>query len=511
MDTNAVRGYRRGKAASGLLLAISLSLAAAVARAQATADGATGDLTALSLSDLLEVRIISPSKKPERLATAAAAVHVITREEIRRSGATSIPDLLRTVPGVHVARRNTSAWSISVRGFNRDFSRMLLVIIDGRTEYTPTWSGVHWPFNELLLEDIERIEVHRGPGASVWGANAINGVINIVTRHARDTQGTLAFGAAGTDELAAGGARHGGSLGDTGYYRVWAKVLRRDELDAALNRTPRTPLEDSIGYLGGVRLDIPLTTSDALLFLGQVDRYEEEGAAFAQSLTPPYRRLPVGDNTVSAAFALGRWDHTFAGGSESSVQVYFDHFDMDNTVLASLVDTLDLSLQHRVALGSRNDLVWGADVRCIDHDNTSGTVYIVPDDATYRYGLFAQDEITLVPEHLGLTREPSSRSSRTSTNSSQPRAWPTPLRPTASSGPLYHARYTRPASWTGLVSYQCRPARLARPHVARARAIRSKHFRQHRRSPQLRSRLAYAGVFGFNVDVCGLLQPVRTS
>src|ERR1043165_8676540 len=188
------------------------------------------DLIGRDLAELMQfnIKVSSPSKKPEKLSDAAASIFVITEEDIRRSGVTSIPEALRLSPGVEVARQDSHTWAISSRGFNDEFANQLLVLIDGRSVYTPLFAGVYWDVQDLMLEDIDRIEVIRGPGATLWGANAVNGVINITTKSAKDTLGTLITGGGGTEEIGFG-ARYGVELHENGYLRVYGKGFGRDE------------------------------------------------------------------------------------------------------------------------------------------------------------------------------------------------------------------------------------------------------------------------------------------
>src|SRR3982075_996303 len=181
------------------------------------------DVTAMSVEDLMNVQVTSVSKRSQKLADAAAAIFVITQEDIRRSGARSIPEALRMVPGLQVARIDENKWAISSRGFNGRFANKLLVLIDGRSVYTPLFSGVYWNIQDVMLEDVDRIEVIRGPGATLWGANAVNGVINIITKSAKLTQGAVATAGVGTDERTAEAARYGGKIGDNVYYRAYTK------------------------------------------------------------------------------------------------------------------------------------------------------------------------------------------------------------------------------------------------------------------------------------------------
>src|SRR6266853_4917611 len=179
------------------------------------------DVTAMSVEDLMNLQVTSVSKHTEKLADAAAAIFVLTQEDIRRSGAKSIPEALRLVPGLEVARIDENKWAIGSRGFNGRFDNKLLVLIDGRSVYTPLFSGVYWTVQDVMLEDIDRIEVIRGPGATLWGANAVNGVINIITRAAKSTQSALATAGVGTDERTAESGRYGGKVGDNTYYRAY--------------------------------------------------------------------------------------------------------------------------------------------------------------------------------------------------------------------------------------------------------------------------------------------------
>jgi len=210
------------------------------------------DLTEISLDELVNLKVTSVSKKPENLAQAPAAIAVITGEDIRRSGVTTIAEALRLAPGLEVARVDSITWAISSRGFNDLFANKLLVLMDGRSVYTPLFSGVYWDVQDTLLEDIDRIEVIRGPGAALWGANAVNGVINITTKSAKETQGGLITGGAGTEERGFGSVRYGGQINDQAWYRVYAKYFNRDD-SATPSGNPAG--DDWDGLRGGFRVD----------------------------------------------------------------------------------------------------------------------------------------------------------------------------------------------------------------------------------------------------------------
>jgi iron complex outermembrane recepter protein len=195
----------------------------------APAMGRHGDLTEMSLEALMSMEVTTTvARREQRLTDTSAAVFVITGEDIRRSGATSIPEALRMVPGIQVARIDANKWAVSARGFNGFIANKLLVLMDGRSVYSPLYSGVYWDVQDTILEDVARIEVIRGPGASLWGANAVNGVINIVTRQAAETQGGLLTAGAGTEEKLFGSLRYGGALGEQAHYRIYGKYVERD-------------------------------------------------------------------------------------------------------------------------------------------------------------------------------------------------------------------------------------------------------------------------------------------
>src|ERR1700676_4474956 len=206
-------------------VAVSLALCSGLAIPSAAQTTDPRDLTQASLEDLMNIQVTSVSKKEQKLAKTGAAIFVITQEDIRRSGATSIPDLLRMVPGVDVARVDHSTWAISIRGFNSVYANKVLVLIDGRSVYHPAYSGVLWQAQDIPLEDIDRIEVIRGPGGTVWGANAMNGVINIITKSAQDTPGGLITAGGGWDPQRKGGVQYGGSIGSKGAYRVFGRYF----------------------------------------------------------------------------------------------------------------------------------------------------------------------------------------------------------------------------------------------------------------------------------------------
>ncbi|MCP4714351.1 MAG: TonB-dependent receptor, partial [Deltaproteobacteria bacterium] len=227
------------------------------------------DFTTYSLEALLDYEIFSVSKKPEKVFEAAAAVFIITAEDIRRSGWTNLPDMLRMVPGMQVARSDPGDFAVSARGFIGEFANKQLVLIDGRTIYSPIFSGVFWEYHDVMLEDIDRIEVIRGPGATMWGANAVNGVINIITRHAADTQGTLVTATVGNTHERYEALRYGGTIGDKLYYKLYAKHMQFGGVDNQLQNEPFTTR-------AGFRLDWEPTKADDIFISGSYYWGQEE-------------------------------------------------------------------------------------------------------------------------------------------------------------------------------------------------------------------------------------------
>jgi len=352
------------------------------------------DLTEMSLTDLLDVEVTSVAKKPQSLSQTAAAVYVVTQEEIRRSGVTTIPDALRLVPGMNVAQIDANKWAISARGFNGRFSNKLLVLIDGRSIYTPLFSGVFWDIQDTMLDDIDRIEVIRGPGATVWGANAVNGVINIITRTAAETQGGLVSVGGGTEERGFAAVRYGGALPDTrGHYRVYAKSFDRDGgVDAAGNDAA----DDWRAVRAGFRIDWTSTGPDTLTLQG--DLYDgTSGETVAEPLADPLRiQVTDGDEEVSGGNLLLRWTRMSGPLPALTVQLYYDRAARTSRLIDVVRDTVDLDLQHRIVHG-RHDLIWGAGYRHTEDDG-SNTVAAALDPSARKYDLwsaFLQDEVAL--------------------------------------------------------------------------------------------------------------------
>lgn len=358
------------------------------------------DLTALSIEQLMNIDITSVTKWQQRLSRSASAIFVITGEDIRRSGATSIPEILRIVPGLQVARVDSNKWAITSRGFNKLFSNKLLVLIDGRTVYTSLFSGVYWDVQDTLLEDVERIEVIRGPGATVWGTNAVNGVINIITKKAEDAQGILISVLSGNEEKGIVGLRYGGKKGEDVHYRLYAKYFNRD--DFVFPSGDRA--DDEWDFLrGGFRIDWDVSDKNQLTMQGDI--YNGDSG---QSLTLSENSFVTIRDTIETAGGnmLARWKHTFSDISDMTMQLYYDRTERDEDILEQYHDTIDFDFLSRFGLGERQRITWGLDYRFIgDHIDTKKTAITVNNEirSSHFFSVFVQDEITIVPDRLTMT------------------------------------------------------------------------------------------------------------
>ncbi|MBC8208985.1 MAG: TonB-dependent receptor plug domain-containing protein, partial [Desulfobulbaceae bacterium] len=245
----------------------------------------SSDLMNLGIEDLMNIEVTSVSGKGQNLSDSAAAIFVITQDDLKRSGVTNIPDALRMVPGLNVSRIDSNKWAVNSRGANSRFANKLLVMIDGRSVYTNAYSGVYWEVQDVLLEDVDRIEVIRGPGATLWGANAVNGVINIITRHTADTQGGYVELGTGTEEEVFGAARYGFELGDVSYMRLYAKGLGRDnfEYDTGDDAGDEWDMVRT-----GFRLDSNVNSECTLALQGEVYKGDISQKMFLESLEFPY-------------------------------------------------------------------------------------------------------------------------------------------------------------------------------------------------------------------------------
>jgi iron complex outermembrane recepter protein len=360
------------------------------------------DVTAITLEDLMNLQVTSVSKRAQKLADAAAAIFVITQDDIRRSGASSIPEALRMAPGLEVARIDQNKWAIGSRGFNGRFDNKLLVLIDGRSVYTPLFSGVYWNVQDVMLEDVDRIEVIRGPGATLWGANAVNGVINIITKSAKLTQGAVATAGVGTDERTAEAARYGGKIGDNVYYRAYTKYSDWEPTVAA------TGMNASDGWhalRGGFRVDSTPTRADSLTVQGDLYRTVYGETLTVPTLSAPYSSTFPNSGNYTGGNVLGHWNHAFARSS-TSLQMYYDDTNtVDNSLFTDHEGVFDLDFQHDLHVGESQEFVWGLGFRSIqDSNGSSFTVSLRPNHSSLnQYSGFLQDEVSLFDKRLRVT------------------------------------------------------------------------------------------------------------
>lgn len=357
----------------------------------------------LSPEQLFDATVISASKTSEKLMDAPAAVYVLSNEDIMRSGATSIPEALRLVPGVQVARVNANSWAIGIRGFNGTLDNKLLVLIDGRTVYDPLFSGVYWDIQDTMLEDIDRIEVIRGPGAALWGANAVNGVINIITKKAADTQGNLASATVGTQDGIAE-ERYGGKLGDNGYYRAYAKYLTRDDEQTLSGTDAHDAQEEN---RGGFRADWNGTGDAKDDFTLQGDAYSSGASQFriTSAFAAPYSPLALEDLDAHGGNVLGRWNRTLSDDSKFTLQSYADYTYRDQLLLKDQRETFDVDAQYELPSLGSHKIILGGGYR-YSNDTLTGTPLLTftnIGEQTQLFSSFIQDKITLEPKTWFLT------------------------------------------------------------------------------------------------------------
>lgn len=388
-----------------IVQALKKSACIVIAGALASPSLAAVSYLDLSLEQLLQIQVSSVSKKNEPMSNAPAAIYVITGAELERSGATTIAEGLRMVPGVEVARADANSWAISIRGFNSTLANKLLVLVDGRTIYNPVFGGVLWEAHNFMLEDIERIEIIRGPGGTLWGANAVNGVINIITRHSRETQSTLVSGIYGNEEKSTVGLRHGGTLTDNASYRVYAKGFTQDS--AIKTRAEATgPAQDNYDEMKGFRTGFRMDWSDQFTLQGDAYRTEAQQLRAYYSYVAP-RLLNLEQAIVyEGVNILGRWNKENNDGSKLNIQAYVD-WNKRNEPFNFIDDriTYDLELQYDFEPSVTHEIITGAGIRVMPQDKQGNEhVTFSPSRSTDDiYSAFIQDKITLVPRSWFLT------------------------------------------------------------------------------------------------------------
>lgn len=396
-------GYRKRRAVTTVLAAVAMALWGSYSQAESTQNraafatsgvaphGSTTDLKKLSVEELLDIEVTSVSRRLERLFDASSAVQVIGSEEIRRSGATRLPEVLRLAPNLHVAQIDSTNFAITARGFNNGIGNKLLVMIDGRTVYTPMFAGVFWDVQDTLLEDIDRLEVISGPGGTVWGANAVNGVISVTTKSAADTQGLLVHAGAGEELENYGDFRYGGAVSPDLHYRVYGKYVDRD---STLLPNGAAWTDDARSRRAGFRMDWNASQRD--LVTVQADVYDAESS----------RALDASHVLADGGNILSRWERELSADSNLKLQFYYDRAHrFIGGQYTDDVDTFDLDFQHQFELGARHGIIWGLGYRQIENTFTSTPFFaFLPSRLSHQlYSTFIQDEIALIPERLTLT------------------------------------------------------------------------------------------------------------
>lgn len=362
----------------------------------------SGRITELSLEQLGNIEVTTASKEPVKVSQTPAAIFVLTADDIRRSGATSIPEALRLVPGVEVARVDSNQWSIGVRGFGSTLSRSVLVLIDGRSVYTPLFAGVYWNVQNLMIEDVDRIEVIRGPGGTIWGANAVNAVINIITKSSKDTQGTLVSVGGGNVDQGIASFRYGGGNGKNFTYRIYGTGFTRGPEFHSNGRN----FDDWRIDQGGFRADLEASHRDSFTLQGDI--YNGDAGQSASVATSAFSPGTIVDQNaeLSGGNVLGRWKRVLGAGSDLQLQAYYDRTSRSQTTFAEGRDTFDVDFLHHFTLPRRQDFLWGLGLRFSagNAHEVVPTLIFTPNQLTDKlYSAFAQDEIPIVGKKLSLT------------------------------------------------------------------------------------------------------------
>jgi len=358
-------------------------------------------LLELDLDQLMTLEVTSAARKSQKLSETASAVYVITQDDIRRSGATSIPEALRLAPGVQVARIGADKWAITIRGFNARFSNKLLVLMDGRSVYDPLYSGVFWHAQDAVLEDIARIEVIRGPGAALWGANAVNGVINIITQSAEQTQGTLVSARVGNEDRGELALRYGGRWGEDTAYRVYAKGMKRDASVTVDDRDANDAWQAS---QAGFRVDSRLSAQEKWTLQGDIrdDESGEFNSTNSSAFLLPPHNIPTNIDTSSRGFNLLTRYQRRTETTENTLQLYYDSFEYHFGDGLHRWHTFDVDWQQQLLSTDQHDWLWGLGYRWIGHEfkDTPNAVMLPSEAELNLLSGFVQDQIMLRPDLL---------------------------------------------------------------------------------------------------------------
>ena len=382
-----------------ILSIILLFLWAGTAKAS---DDFSSDFTDLSLEALMNLEVLSVSKKPESLANAAAAIYVITNKDLSSYGVTSVPQALRMVPGLNIGSIGSSKWAVTARGFNGRFANKLLVMIDGRTVYNPVFSGVFWEAVDVMIEDVERIEVIRGPGATLWGANAVNGVINIITKKASETQGGLLTLGAGNEEKGFGAIRYGKAFGENSHIRGYCKGFKRDE---GVNIYGDDAGDNWNMLRSGFRMDSKIDLKNKVTLQGDLYQGDIDQTILLATLSDPYLQTVRDEADYSGYSLASRLQHKLSDTSDYTLQIYYDHSKRNEVYGNEKQGVFDVDFQHAFEFTLRHEIIWGIAYRHIN-DKYIGKATMSIDPNRREDDLFSgffQDRIRLIEERLWLT------------------------------------------------------------------------------------------------------------
>lgn len=386
---------------AGAVLGLAVPLVLGGVPAGAGTDRAEVDLTELDLADLVHVEVRTVSRKTVEVLDSPAAIHILTREDILSSGVTTLAGALRMVPGLDVARIDSSTWAVSARGFTSQFANKMLVLVDGRSVYSPLFAGVYWDVQDTLLEDVDRIEVIRGPGATMWGANAVNGVINVVTRSAAETEGGHLTTLAGNEERGMAALRLGTAVRDDLFVRAYAKYVDRDERSRPTGGEAHDAWSVS---RAGFRSDWLPGSRDTVTVQGDLYDGDAGQTTVIPILEPPWQSVLDEDVDIRGAYVSAQWVRETGAEAESALRVYWNRTVRREEVLSEERTTFDLDYQRRRRAG-RHDLIWGTQYRTTrdDIDNSFDTS-LTPDATRHDlWAAFVQDEIRLVDDRLRVT------------------------------------------------------------------------------------------------------------
>lgn len=405
-----LRPRPRARAGRALAAGIALALVTPALTCRAESSSSVGNPIEMELQDLMAVdlTVTSPARRAQRLAETPAAVFVLTGDDLRRAGVIGLPDALRLVPGIDVGQINANSWAITARGFNGIFANKLQVLIDGQSVYTPVYSGVFWNQHELLLDDIDRIEVIRGPAAALWGANAVNGAINIITKPAGQTQGALLTTMASGNELSSG-ARYGFAIGDQGYGRISSQWHRADA-----GRRPDGTTGDDDWAVERVdfRSDLTVGDGDSLTVLSRVIRNENGSTLTLPNLRQPFSRQSASDVDFVGGSIQSRWRRPFSAKSQVSVQMYYQHEQTTITetrdrrdYINGITDIVDIEGEYGFPLGQSHQFVIGTEIRHVGLETTPTDFYTNNNSKSSSdiFSAFVQDEISIIPAEVSLT------------------------------------------------------------------------------------------------------------